>query len=108
MWDGCVINPTSMPGGIPPFDMGRTLTHELGHWHSLLHTFDGGCTATGDSIDDTPAERVPGKGCPKKNPDTCTGKLFPGVDPIHNFMDFVRLRSLSCIFIPIADESEDR
>ncbi|MEP4533913.1 MAG: M43 family zinc metalloprotease [Cyclobacteriaceae bacterium] len=34
---------------------GRTLTHELGHYLGVLHTFHGGCTSTNDYCADTPA-----------------------------------------------------
>ena len=64
--------------GIKPNDLGRVLTHELGHWHSLDHTFDGGCTATNDRIDGTPAQHKPTWGCPEKNSDTCTVTARPG------------------------------
>jgi hypothetical protein len=49
-----------------------------------LHTFDGGCNAKGDYIDDTPPMRVPTSGCPLGK-DTCPE---PGLDPIHNYMDY--------------------
>jgi hypothetical protein len=47
----------------------------------------GGCSKKGDHIDDTPAEAEPQFFCADR--DSCTGKKFPGTDPIHNFMDYV-------------------
>jgi hypothetical protein len=86
--DGIVIDWESMPGTSTTyagrFDQGETVTHETGHWLNLEHTFFGGCNAKGDFVADTPAERTPTSGCPAGK-DTCSD---PGLDPIHNYMDY--------------------
>ncbi|KAF3910359.1 Ulilysin [Dactylellina cionopaga] len=85
--DGCQVSPTTVPGGtIAQANMGATLTHEAGHWFGLFHTFEGGCEG-GDLVDDTPAQANATSGCPAGK-DTCTGPQYPGVDPIHNYMDY--------------------
>ena len=84
-----------MPGGsIENFNLGKTLSHEIGHNFGLLHTFDSG----GDDINDTPIHPNPDSGSyldengnvyPNDSlniPDDNT--TDPGRNPVYNIMNY--------------------
>eukprot|EP00547_Thalassionema_nitzschioides_P014090 CAMPEP_0194244646 /NCGR_PEP_ID=MMETSP0158-20130606/11666_1 /TAXON_ID=33649 /ORGANISM="Thalassionema nitzschioides, Strain L26-B" /LENGTH=846 /DNA_ID=CAMNT_0038980195 /DNA_START=88 /DNA_END=2625 /DNA_ORIENTATION=+ len=71
----------------------RTVTHEIGHWLGLRHTFNGNsCSSNneGDFVDDTPQHLNSRTDCDDSDVDTCTNQ--PGDDPIFNFMSYSRCR----------------
>jgi len=94
-----IINPHTLPGGaMSNYNMGDTLSHEMGHYLGLFHTFQDGCQRPGDSVPDTPAEEEPFFGCPtarrwRKTCDTAES------DPVHDFMDYTD-DACMCTFTP--------
>ena len=87
--DGVVIKYTALPGGNSPYNLGRTLVHETGHFLYLYHIWgdENFCSGT-DFIDDTPNQGTYTSGCPgvAVKTDTCT-KTAPGI-MYENFMDY--------------------
>ena len=86
--DGLVMLNESMPGGsASPYNKGDTATHEIGHWLGLYHTFQSGCDRPGDRVADTPSQDDGDNifNC-MASEDTCPDK--PGIDPVHNFMNY--------------------
>lgn len=89
--DACHVSAGTMPEGPgdpwhPGSNSGKTGTHEVGHWFGLFHVFEGdSCTGEGDMIDDTPAVLTATEGCPTDK-DSCPDQ--PGLDPVHNYMDY--------------------
>ncbi|MBL1279383.1 MAG: choice-of-anchor J domain-containing protein, partial [Fluviicola sp.] len=73
------------PGGnySAPYDLGRTMTHEVGHWLGLRHIW-GDANCGDDFCADTPTQQGSTNGCPTP-PVTCGGPL---PNQIENYMDY--------------------
>jgi Pregnancy-associated plasma protein-A len=72
-----------------PFNLGRSATHEIGHWLNLRHIWgdDGtGCNGS-DFVDDTPNAAGPNYGTPAFPHVTCNNG--PNGDMFMNYMDYV-------------------
>ncbi|UII30129.1 choice-of-anchor J domain-containing protein [Fulvivirga ulvae] len=70
---------------ISSYNLGRTTTHEVGHYFGLRHIWgddSGGCSLS-DYVDDTPNQGGSTTGCPDSNPESCSS-----VDMIQNYMDY--------------------
>ena len=92
--DGVVANYKYVGNSPPTFTRlyagGRTITHEIGHFFGLLHTWgDGDCSAT-DFCDDTPPQNGVLMHCPQTPADTANLHC-PGFPPAmyQNYMQYV-------------------
>lgn len=106
--NGNVGGYSSFPGGPPEEDgfvvrhnlfgnigtasssLGRTATHELGHWLGLYHTFNNGCGTDvcndGDYVCDTPPQSGPSYNCSTLN--TCSNDNPDLNDQKENYMNY--------------------
>jgi hypothetical protein len=75
----------------PPYDLGRTATHEVGHWLNLRHIWgDGGC-GVDDFVADTPLAGGPnfnGFPCTYPGPNSCNTGSGDLPDMFQNYMDY--------------------
>jgi hypothetical protein len=78
------------PGGtyVRNYDLGRTATHEVGHWMNLRHIWgdDGGSCSGSDLVDDTPNQASENYGCPDFPHVSCSNG--PTGDMFMNYMDY--------------------
>lgn len=75
------VGSVANPGSAAPYNLGRTLTHEIGHWIGLRHIWgDGGC-GVDDFCADTPESDGSNFGCP--NTVSCGS-----TDMVENYMDY--------------------
>ena len=83
--DGIVVDYETfgnIGSAVSPFDLGRTGTHEVGHWLNLRHIWgDGGCNVD-DLVADTPMSDNANSGCPT-NHVSCGS-----IDMVQNYMDY--------------------
>lgn len=88
--DGVVIDANAFGAGSgcgsispnAPYDLGRTLTHELGHYLLLDHIWGGGC-GQDDDVADTPDAADSNYDCPNLGVSSC------GSTDMHmNYMDY--------------------
>ena len=67
----------------PPYDLGRTTTHEVGHWLNLWHIW-GDNTCGDDFVNDTPEQEEANYGCKIHPHPSCNNNG----DMFMNFMDY--------------------
>lgn len=60
----------------PPYNLGRTMTHEVGHYFLLEHPWGGGGCASTDDVADTPVTDNPTYGCPNTPFVNCTANVL--------------------------------
>jgi PKD repeat protein len=105
---GGTLGYSSFPGGPPDEDgmvvkssvfgnigtasssLGRTASHEIGHWFGLYHTFQNGCgddvCTGGDYVCDTPPQALPSFNCETLN--TCSNDVPDLDDQKENYMNY--------------------
>ena len=90
--DGVVISPVyfGRTGTVTsPYNLGRTASHEVGHWLNLNHIWgddSGACTGT-DNVADTPNQGAEHYGKPTFPQVSCSNG--PNGDMFMNYMDYV-------------------
>ena len=71
-----------------PFNLGRTATHEVGHWLNLRHIWGDTNDCSGsDQVSDTPRAQMPNYGKPDWPHISCNNG--PNGDMFMNYMDYV-------------------
>lgn len=92
--DGVVITYNAV--GRPPYNnfggaynLGRTATHEIGHWLNLYHIWgdDGNSCNGSDQVSDTPNQADANYGCPNFPSVSCNNG--PNGDMFMNYMDYM-------------------
>ena len=84
--DGVVVLNTAFGNtgtAAAPFNLGRTATHEVGHWLNLRHIW-GDANCGNDFVTDTPTQQTSNVGCPAFPKPTCGNTS----DQWMNYMDY--------------------
>lgn len=88
-----------------PYNLGRTCTHEVGHWLGMYHIWgdDGGGCDGSDDMDDTPNQADANYGCPSfPKTDACSPNP-PGV----MFMDYMDYTDDRCMYMFTKDQAAE-
>jgi hypothetical protein len=74
-----------------PFNLGRTTTHEVGHWLGLDHIWGSGNGCGSDNVADTPLQQSNNFGCPTFPSISICNDVDnrPNGDMFMNYMDYV-------------------
>jgi len=83
-----------------PFNKGRTLTHELGHYFNLSHIW-GDANCGNDFVADTPRHNTDNGGCPSvSHTSTCTG------NPLELTMNYMDYTDDVCMYMFTAGQAQ--
>lgn len=83
-----------------PYDLGRTATHEVGHWFNLEHIWaDEPNCAADDGVTDTPQQKAENYGCPSYPQTTQSGGRCSTSDPSSMFMNYMDYSDDNCMNI---------
>jgi hypothetical protein len=83
-----------------PYNKGRTLTHELGHYFNLRHIW-GDANCGNDLVNDTPRHNTANGGCPSaSHTSTCTG------NPLELTMNYMDYTSDACMYMFTAGQAQ--
>ena len=81
------------------YDLGRTATHEVGHWLNLRHIW-GDATCGNDFVDDTPVHNTSNTGCKDySHRSTCAGT------PLEMWMNYMDYTYDKCMYMFTNDQS---
>jgi len=102
--DGVVVDANAFGAGAgcgsvspeSPYNLGRTLTHEVGHYFLLDHIWGNGCNVD-DEVTDTPDQSSDYGGCPNVGASSCGS-----VDMHMNYMDYT---NDACMYMFSAGQS---
>jgi hypothetical protein len=82
----------------PPYNLGRTATHEVGHWFNLEHIWaDEPNCAADDGVTDTPQQKAENYGCPTYPQTTQSGGRCSSSDPSSMFMNYMDYTDDNCM-----------
>lgn len=103
--DGVVIHTLAFGNGTSytlfnNYNLGRTATHEVGHWFNLRHIW-GDASCGNDQVDDTPQHSGANYGCPASDlKSTCTGK------PLVMWMNYMDYTYDRCMYMFTQKQAE--